>query len=95
MQKTAIEQHNNCPVVIRWRHMCTGELRPGLFCQTHNHFLDWLKYQDACELIDEMGVKEEPWQVKKKSQRNKKAKPYLLKKKQNWDAWQRYWREHQ
>ena len=85
MKQQTLDMHKTCEVVIRWRKMKTQDLRPALFCQRHDHFIDWLKEDMAYQLIDELGVREEPWKYKKPSTRTKQQQPYLLKRKSNRD----------
>lgn len=39
---------------------------PGLFCQTHNVFLDWLTIEMAHDLINNHNVPVENWMPKTK-----------------------------
>lgn len=67
MIKTVFEKHKDCPTVIRWKKFNNKEFpTPGLFCQCHNVFLDWLPENLAYELIDNGIVIDEPWKPSNK-----------------------------
>lgn len=59
MNNNLINKHLHCQVSIRWKLFRGQEIpTPGLFCTTHDLFLEWLTYDTALALI-KSGVKEE------------------------------------
>jgi len=56
-------KHKHCTLTIRYKEFANKtEPVAGLFCKTHNEFIDWLSPRMAQEVLD-MGVAVEPWQL--------------------------------
>jgi hypothetical protein len=56
------EKHKHCTLTIRYKEFA-NKPKPvaGLFCKTHNEFIDWLSPRMAKQVLA-MGVAVEPWQ---------------------------------
>jgi hypothetical protein len=74
MKQKNIELHNRCQCEIRWKQFKNKD-KPtaGLFCKHHDVFLDWLRDEDATELIGG-GISEGPYLIRKKPKRVKSKK---------------------
>lgn len=72
MKDEVAAKHSNCQLCIRYKEY-KGQHRsvPGLFCKTHNVFLDWLTDSIAVDVI-RLGVDVEPWKTKQPKQKKKK-----------------------
>lgn len=81
MKQKNIDLHNRCQCEIRYRPFRSKPVpTPGLFCQQHDVFLDWLSQDIATELISE-GVTVAPYIERKKSKtKSAKSKFYKLAK---------------
>ena len=74
MREDIASKHEHCPLAIRWRVFGKNNLpTPGLFCQCHDAFLDWLPNEVAFDLIDNHKIPVENW-----IPRTKNKKPKVL-----------------
>ena len=77
MKKENIDKHNQCQCEIRWRQFKNkSELTPGLFCQRHDVFLDWLKIEHANVLIS-LGTSQAPYSERKHTKPKKSTPQYV------------------
>lgn len=80
MKEDIAKIHEHCQMSVRWKSIKGQQHpRPGLFCQEHDVYLDWLTPQVAYELIDSQQVTEEQWRERKK----RKPKPSQSKVEEN------------
>ncbi len=46
------QNHDNCEMVIKWRKFSNQEqMVPGLYCNYHNKWIQWLTRPQALDLI--------------------------------------------
>ena len=55
--------HNNCPVSIRYWTCKNRYEKPALFCKRHNSFIEWITDETANILIAD-GIPVEDWNIK-------------------------------
>lgn len=63
MTPKQFEQHKHCQMEIRWKEWKNQtDCVPGLYCQKHNKWIQWLTLEMAEQLIQE-GIANQPKQV--------------------------------
>jgi len=81
MKEDIAKKHEHCQMSVRWKSIKgKQDPRPGLFCQAHDVYLDWLTPKVAFDLIDSQQVIEELWIDRKKN----KPKPSESKVESNY-----------
>lgn len=71
MKPEVVKQHNECPMVIRWKYFKNNNPTAGLFCSCHDAFIDWLPKDIAFDLIDNEKVPVELWKPRIKKKKSK------------------------
>jgi hypothetical protein len=84
MKSDVYEQHQNCQVVIRYKQTPYQQMC-GLYCHQHNKFIDWIKQDQANQLVQEELIQVHTWSNSDKKTRNKTKTSYLQKSKQQRD----------
>lgn len=80
MKKRNIDLHMNCQCEIRYRQFRgLDKPTPGLFCQYHDQFLDWLNQEVADQLI-QSGVAVAPYKPRRPRSKTYKAKSYFYQR---------------
>jgi hypothetical protein len=81
MKEDIAKKHEHCQMSVRWKSIKGTQIpRPGLFCQEHDVYLDWLRPEVAYELIDSGQVVEELWRERKKTKPKNSDLGNVLKK---------------